>query len=92
MITMTGKCSLKLTKLPKGERFIFAFGTKIFIEAITVFAVTWLGGGAMGWRNIAIIYAVIGLILSIIGAAVGFIYTVILIIGIAFAFMDSFIW
>ncbi len=37
-------------------------------------------------------YAVIGLILSIIGAAVGFIYTVILIIGIAFAFMDSFIW
>lgn len=34
-------------------RFIFAFGTKIFIEAITVFAVTWLGGGAMGWRNIA---------------------------------------
>ena len=47
-------------------RFIFAFGTKIFIEAITVFAVTWLGGGAMGWRNIAIIYAVIGLIVNTI--------------------------
>ena len=45
-------------------RFVFAFGTKIFIEAITVFAVTWLGGGAMGWRNIAIIYAVLGLIVN----------------------------
>ena len=47
-------------------RFIFAFGTKIFIEAITIFAVTWLGGGAMGWRSIAIIYAVIGLIVNTI--------------------------
>ena len=43
-------------------RFIFAFATKIVIEAITVFAVTWLGGGVAGWRAIAIIYAVIGLI------------------------------
>ena len=42
-------------------RFIFAFATKIVIEAITVFAVTWLGGGVAGWRAIAIIYAVIGL-------------------------------
>ena len=47
-------------------RFVFAFGTKIFIEAITIFAVTWLGGGAMGWRNIAIIYAVLGLIVNTI--------------------------
>lgn len=43
-------------------RFIFAFATKIVIEAVTVFAVTWLGGGVTGWRSIAIIYAVIGLI------------------------------
>ena len=43
-------------------RFIFAFATKIVIEAVTVFAVGWLGGGVMGWRLIAIIYAVIGLI------------------------------
>ena len=43
-------------------RFIFAFATKIFIEAITIYAVNWLGGGAMGWRTIAIIYAIIGLI------------------------------
>ena len=43
-------------------RFIFAFATKIVIEAVTIFAVGWLGGGVMGWRLIAIIYAIIGLI------------------------------
>ena len=43
-------------------RFIFAFATKIVIEAVTIFAVEWLGGGVIGWRLIAIIYAVIGLI------------------------------
>ena len=43
-------------------RFIFAFATKIVIEAVTIFAVTWLGGGVTGWRNIAIIYAILGLI------------------------------
>ena len=47
-------------------RFVFAFATKIFIEAITIFAVTWLGGGAMGWRAIAIIYAIIGLVVNTI--------------------------
>ena len=47
-------------------RFIFAFGTKIFIEAITIHAVGWLGGGAIGWRTIAIIYAVLGLIVNTI--------------------------
>ena len=43
-------------------RFIFAFATKIVIEAVTIFAVNWLGGGVVGWRMIAIIYAVVGLI------------------------------
>ena len=47
-------------------RFIFAFGTKIIIEAVTIFAVGWLGGGVMGWRLIAIIYAVLGLITNTI--------------------------
>ena len=47
-------------------RFVFAFATKIFIEAITIYAVGWLGGGVMGWRSIAIIYAVIGLITNTI--------------------------
>ena len=43
-------------------RFIFAFATKIVIEAVTIYAVGWLGGGVVGWRTIAIIYAVIGVI------------------------------
>ena len=47
-------------------RFIFAFGTKIIIEAVTIQAVALLGGGAFGWRTIAIIYAVLGLIVNTI--------------------------
>ena len=47
-------------------RFIFAFATKIFIEAITIHAVAWLGGGAFGWRTIAIIYAILGLVVNTI--------------------------
>ena len=43
-------------------RFIFAFATKIVIEAVTIYAVGWLGGGATGWRTIAIIYAIVGVI------------------------------
>ena len=43
-------------------RFIFAFATKIVIEAVTIFAVEWLGGGVIGWRLIAIIYAIVGLV------------------------------
>lgn len=47
-------------------RFIFAFATKIIIEAVTIHAVNWLGGGAFGWRTIAIIYAILGLITNTI--------------------------
>jgi len=47
-------------------RFIFAFATKIVIEAVTIYAVGWLGGGVVGWRMIAIIYAVVGLIVNTI--------------------------
>ena len=47
-------------------RFIFAFATKIVIEAVTIFAVGWLGGGVIGWRAIATIYAVIGLVVNTI--------------------------
>ena len=47
-------------------RFIFAFATKIVIEAVTIYAVGWLGGGVVGWRTIAIIYAVVGLIVNTI--------------------------
>lgn len=43
-------------------RFMFAFGTSFLIQTITIGAVAKLGGGAAGWRTIAIIYAVIGII------------------------------
>ncbi len=42
-------------------RFMFAFGTSLLIQTVTVKGVELCGGGAVGWRNIAIIYAVIGL-------------------------------
>jgi len=45
-------------------RFIFAFGTTMLIQYITVDAVNALGGGAEGWRAIAIIYALIGLVVN----------------------------
>ena len=43
-------------------RFMFAFGTSLLIQTITVGAVDILGGGAAGWRNIAIIYCIVGII------------------------------
>lgn len=43
-------------------RFMFAFGTSLLIQSVTVQAVAALGGGAAGWRWMAIIYAVIGLV------------------------------
>lgn len=47
-------------------RFIFAFGTSLLIQSITVKAVDWCGGGAEGWRTVAIIYAIAGLIVNTI--------------------------
>lgn len=47
-------------------RFIFAFSTSLLIQTITVGAVDALGGGAAGWRAIAIIYAIIGVITNTI--------------------------
>ena len=43
-------------------RFIFAFSTSLLIQSITVGAVDALGGGAVGWRNIAFIYCILGII------------------------------
>ena len=45
-------------------RFIFAFATSMLIQYITIDAVTWFGGGALGWKIVAIIYAIIGLIVN----------------------------
>ncbi len=42
-------------------RFMFAFGTNLVVQTITVEGVRLLGGGAQGWRAIAIIYALVGL-------------------------------
>ena len=43
-------------------RFMFSFGTNMLIQAFTFNAVEALGGGAAGWRAIAIIYCIIGIV------------------------------
>lgn len=43
-------------------RFIFAFGSSMLIQTVTVGVVAALGGGAAGWRRMAVIYAVVGLV------------------------------
>ena len=45
-------------------RFIFAFTTSLLIQSVTVNAVTALGGGAEGWKWVAVIYAIIGLVIN----------------------------
>lgn len=45
-------------------RFMFAFGTSLLIQAITVEAVKTFGGGAEGWRTVAVIYAMVGLLVN----------------------------
>lgn len=43
-------------------RFMFAFGTSLLIQSITVGLVAHFGGGATAWRTVAILYAIIGVI------------------------------
>ena len=43
-------------------RFMFAFGTSMLIQTITVGLVAHFGGGAAAWRTVAIIYAIVGII------------------------------
>ncbi len=47
-------------------RFIFAFSTSLLIQSVTVKAVPFFGDGAVGWRTVAIIYAIIGLVVNTI--------------------------
>ncbi len=47
-------------------RFIFAFGTSLLIQSVTVGAVSALGNDAAAWRTIAVIYAIIGLAVNTI--------------------------
>lgn len=49
-------------------RFIFAFATSLAIQYLTLKAVGWCGGGVAGWRTIAIIYSIIGLIVNTISS------------------------
>lgn len=43
-------------------RFMFAFGTSLLIQSITVGLVAYFGGGAVAWRSVAILYAIVGVI------------------------------
>ena len=43
-------------------RFMFAFGTSMLIQAVTIGIVGKLGGGAAAWRTVAIVYSIIGVI------------------------------
>lgn len=47
-------------------RFIFAFGTSLLIQVLTIKMVNVFGGGAEGWKMAAIIYAIIGLVTNTI--------------------------
>ena len=47
-------------------RFIFAFSTSLLIQSITIKLVEVFGGGAAGWRTVAIIYAIVGVIVNTI--------------------------
>ena len=47
-------------------RFIFAFATSMVIQYITIDLVSFFGGGAAGWRAVAIIYAIVGIITNTI--------------------------
>lgn len=49
-------------------RFIFAFATSLLIQSITIGAVSAFGGGAYGWRAVALIYAIVGLVVNTISA------------------------
>ena len=41
---------------------MFAFGTSMLIQTITVGCVAFFGGGASAWRTVAIIYAIVGVV------------------------------
>ena len=43
-------------------RFMFSFGTNLAIQSITFGAVEAFGGGAAGWKAVALVYCIIGII------------------------------
>lgn len=62
LITRNGNERVQLGSI----RFMFSLATNLIVASITVNAVQALGGGSAGWRNVAIIYAIIGLIVNTI--------------------------
>lgn len=49
-------------------RYMFAFATTMIIQTVTIDVVSALGGDAAAWKQVAIIYAVIGLFANTISA------------------------
>ncbi len=47
-------------------RFMFSLGTNLLVSYMTVNLVTKFGGGAVGWRNVAILYSIVALIVNAI--------------------------
>ena len=62
LITKNGHERVQMGSL----RFIFAFATSLVIQAVTVNGVEALGGGAEGWKWIAVIYALVGMAVNTI--------------------------
>lgn len=60
LITKNGNERVQMGSL----RFIFAFSTSMIIQSVTVNLVSRFGGGEAGWRTVAIIYAIIGLVVN----------------------------
>ena len=47
-------------------RFMFSLATNLVVASITIKAVASMGSGAAGWRNVAIVYGLIGLVVNTI--------------------------
>lgn len=62
LITKNGRERVQMGSI----RFMFAFATSLGIQNITVDLVEFFGSGAAGWRTVAIIYAIIGLVVNTI--------------------------
>ena len=60
LITKNSKERVEMGSL----RFIFAFSTSLLIQSVTLYFVQLAGGGMKGWRMVAIIYAIIGLLVN----------------------------
>ncbi len=47
-------------------RFMFSLATNIIIASVTINLVTAFGGGTVGWRNVAILYGIISILVNTI--------------------------